>query len=386
MVAASIASSSRGCGAMRHRRDDDDVAELPASILLMEKSPSSRTRRYRHYRSGDVGIVQTRLAIITDLGDHLAISPFTSWRRRARRQCRSTTMSSCGRRCPTRPSRRGRTASCRCISTAGRPGTSRSCAACTRWRCTIPRPGGWCWRATRSASSRFTMPRRRRASCSRRELIVMLAMAGAARASAPGLERPAAASSTWVRHHLRRWASGASCRARRWWSRRPVERRRSRVLAAPAALGTEDRARARRAGRRAGRQRPGASALRRTGGLFLSGGIDLMAVLAMMARLNERPVMAFTIGFSRSGELDERAQARAIATALGASHVEVEFREADFCASCRRSRQRWTTRRPTMRACRPTSSPPRRGRAAIKVILSGEGGDELFAAMAAIVA
>src|SRR5690606_20605367 len=64
-------------------------------------------------------------------------------------------------------------------------------------------------------------------------------------------------------------------------------------------------------------------------GLFLSGGIDSAAVLTMMARLAERPVRAFTAGFSGTGVADERAAARRLARAVGAEHVEVEFSEAD---------------------------------------------------------
>ncbi|HKT17250.1 MAG TPA: asparagine synthase (glutamine-hydrolyzing) [Stellaceae bacterium] len=114
-------------------------------------------------------------------------------------------------------------------------------------------------------------------------------------------------------------------------------------------------------------------------GMFLSGGIDSSAILAMMARLNERPVKAFTIGFSRTAAIDERETARAVAKELGAEHVEVEFRESDF----------WFLLPEIARAMDdpaadyailPTYKLAAAAREAdLKVILSGEGGDELFA-------
>ncbi len=114
-------------------------------------------------------------------------------------------------------------------------------------------------------------------------------------------------------------------------------------------------------------------------GMFLSGGVDSSAVLAMMARLNERPVKAFTVGFTTGNVADERAQARAVAQSLGAEHIEVEFREADF----------WRLLPEIARAMDdpaadyavlPTYKLAAVARAAgLKVILSGEGGDELFA-------
>ncbi len=65
-------------------------------------------------------------------------------------------------------------------------------------------------------------------------------------------------------------------------------------------------------------------------GMFLSGGIDSSVVLAEMARLNDRPVRAFTIGFPGTDAVDERIGARRVAEALGADHVEVEFTAQDF--------------------------------------------------------
>jgi asparagine synthase (glutamine-hydrolysing) len=114
-------------------------------------------------------------------------------------------------------------------------------------------------------------------------------------------------------------------------------------------------------------------------GMFLSGGIDSSAVLAMMARLNDKPVRAFTAGFSNTDVFDERQHARAVAAAVGAEHVEVEFGEVDF----------WrllpeivaAVDDPTADyAILPTYKLAHTAReSGLKVILSGEGGDELFA-------
>jgi asparagine synthase (glutamine-hydrolysing) len=114
-------------------------------------------------------------------------------------------------------------------------------------------------------------------------------------------------------------------------------------------------------------------------GMFLSGGIDSSSVLAMMARLNERPVRAFTIGFSLPGQPDERAAARRVAAALGAEHVEVEFREADFWVLLPEIAYAMDDPAADY-AILPTYKLAAEARAAgLKVILSGEGGDELFA-------
>lgn len=113
-------------------------------------------------------------------------------------------------------------------------------------------------------------------------------------------------------------------------------------------------------------------------GMFLSGGIDSSAVLALMARLNERPVRALTAYFPEAPARDERAAASRVAAACGAELQEVAVTAADFFATL-----------PAIAAAMddpaadyaivPTWHLAKAARAAdIKVVLSGEGGDELF--------
>ncbi len=114
-------------------------------------------------------------------------------------------------------------------------------------------------------------------------------------------------------------------------------------------------------------------------GMFLSGGIDSTAVLAMMARLNERPVQAFTVGFSGGHVADEREEARIVAHALGAEHHEIEFREGDFWALLPAIARAMDDPAADY-AILPTYKLAAAAReAGLKVVLSGEGGDELFA-------
>lgn len=113
-------------------------------------------------------------------------------------------------------------------------------------------------------------------------------------------------------------------------------------------------------------------------GLFLSGGIDSAAVLAMMARLNPRPVTAFTAGFADGGVHDERAQARIVAGAVGAELIETLVTRADFERIAPLAAQALDD--PTLDyAVLPSFRLAEIARPQVKVVLSGEGGDELFA-------
>jgi asparagine synthase (glutamine-hydrolysing) len=113
-------------------------------------------------------------------------------------------------------------------------------------------------------------------------------------------------------------------------------------------------------------------------GLFLSGGIDSATIATLMARLNERPVTAFTCGFDAAGARDERAQAEKVARALNLDWRETTFGEADFWRIL--PQVAWALDDPTADyATLPTYKLAEAAKGTLTVVLTGEGGDELFA-------
>ena len=113
-------------------------------------------------------------------------------------------------------------------------------------------------------------------------------------------------------------------------------------------------------------------------GMFLSGGIDSTAVLLLMARLAERPVKAFTIGFTANDVADERPGARAAAQAVGAEHVEIMFGEADFWRLLPEIISRVDDPAGDYAILPTWALAGAAHEAGLKVVLTGEGGDELF--------
>jgi asparagine synthase (glutamine-hydrolysing) len=113
-------------------------------------------------------------------------------------------------------------------------------------------------------------------------------------------------------------------------------------------------------------------------GMFLSGGVDSATLIALMARLNSEPVRAYTAGFDAPGAADEREHASAVAKAVGAHHQSIEVTEAMVWEHL-----------PEIVGCMddpaadyaiiPTWFLARRARQDVKVVLTGEGGDEIFA-------
>jgi len=113
-------------------------------------------------------------------------------------------------------------------------------------------------------------------------------------------------------------------------------------------------------------------------GLFLSGGIDSSVLLSMMARLNPRPVRSYSIGFPGSGLHDERDLAALLARRVGADHQSIDFVEADFWRYLPQMAAAMDDPAADY-ACLPVLKLAEFAARDVKVVLSGEGGDEIFA-------
>jgi asparagine synthase (glutamine-hydrolysing) len=112
-------------------------------------------------------------------------------------------------------------------------------------------------------------------------------------------------------------------------------------------------------------------------GLFLSGGIDSSAIATLMSRLNLRPVTAYTCGFDVPEARDERGQAERVAKALNLDWRETSFGEEDFWRIA--PQVAWALDEPTTDyAALPTYKLAEAAQGTLTVVLTGEGGDELF--------
>ncbi len=113
-------------------------------------------------------------------------------------------------------------------------------------------------------------------------------------------------------------------------------------------------------------------------GMFLSGGIDSASLLACMARLNSAPVLAFTAGFDVPGAADERAHAAQIAKTLGAHHEAIEITAPMVWRHLPKIVAAMDDPAADY-AIIPSYFLAERARRDVRVVLCGEGGDEIFA-------
>ncbi|MBY0442751.1 MAG: asparagine synthetase B, partial [Mycobacteriaceae bacterium] len=112
-----------------------------------------------------------------------------------------------------------------------------------------------------------------------------------------------------------------------------------------------------------------------TVGAFLSGGIDSTAIAALAIRHNPQ-LITFTTGFERAG-FSEIDVAVASAEAIGARHIAKVVTPAEFVAAL--PEIVWYLDEPVADpALVPLFFVAREARKHVKVVLSGEGADELF--------
>src|SRR3954451_4642079 len=112
-------------------------------------------------------------------------------------------------------------------------------------------------------------------------------------------------------------------------------------------------------------------------GALLSGGIDSSLVVGLMARASSEPVRTFAIGFADESSYDERRYARIVAERFATLHTEHVVR-ADAVALL--DRLLWHHDQPFGDSSAiPTYLVSQLAREHVTVVLTGDGGDEVFA-------
>ncbi|HME94549.1 MAG TPA: asparagine synthase (glutamine-hydrolyzing) [Methylomirabilota bacterium] len=112
-------------------------------------------------------------------------------------------------------------------------------------------------------------------------------------------------------------------------------------------------------------------------GAFLSGGLDSSAIVALMTRHAAGSVKTFSLGFPGGGAYDELADARMVAQHFGTEHHALRVEHADLVHTLRTLVYHYDE---------PFGDPAgfpvymlsRFARDHVKVVLAGDGGDELF--------
>lgn len=110
-------------------------------------------------------------------------------------------------------------------------------------------------------------------------------------------------------------------------------------------------------------------------GAFLSGGHDSSTIVALMARQSARPVRTFAVGF---GEwIDERPYARSVAERYGTEHHDIDLGAPSVGELLERMAEVYDE--PFLDPSHvPTYLISQYARRHVKVVLTGDGADELF--------
>jgi asparagine synthase (glutamine-hydrolysing) len=112
-------------------------------------------------------------------------------------------------------------------------------------------------------------------------------------------------------------------------------------------------------------------------GMFLSGGVDSSAIAALMKRMVSTPVKSFSVGYAEA-EYSELSYARQVSETIGTEHHEVVVGMDDFFNAV--PRLIWHEDEPiTWPSSVSLYFVSKLASEQVKVVLTGEGSDELFA-------
>src|SRR5581483_8311675 len=113
-------------------------------------------------------------------------------------------------------------------------------------------------------------------------------------------------------------------------------------------------------------------------GILLSGGVDSTAVLSFAVERTAKEVSSYTVGFSEANVTDERPYARFAADMFHTCHRDMTISASDFLNFL--PKYVWHMEEPV---CEPPAVAlyhvSKLASSYVKVLLSGEGGDEAFA-------
>lgn len=111
-------------------------------------------------------------------------------------------------------------------------------------------------------------------------------------------------------------------------------------------------------------------------GLFLSGGLDSTVLSSIMAPLVDEPIQTFSVGFSEA-DANELSYSRMAAVAIGSDHHELEVTPEQFFAAL--PHLIWHEDEPlAFSSSVPLHLLSKLASDHVKVVLTGEGADELF--------
>ncbi len=111
-------------------------------------------------------------------------------------------------------------------------------------------------------------------------------------------------------------------------------------------------------------------------GAFLSGGIDSSTIVGLMSKVSDKPIETFTVGFGQ--ESDELKYAKTVSEHFGTNHHEITVSPEDIPKTIDKlvwhyDDLNWDS------ASLPVYMVSTLARKYVKVVLTGEGSDELFA-------